>query len=415
MKEAAIAFAQDEAAREKFSCRLKVCLSGSLERPKSWRGSLSCPCRLYVPGLVGPAVGGILVVSRCLHLNNEGAHCPRQNIGGTRPRFEKNDCGPFLIASPYSSVKRRITGVPMIDRFDGEKGRANLLAALQTQRLVGGQLPIAEQIATRGTLVQFEAGTQFITQGAADSDVFFIIAGSADLIVNNRALAMRSAGEHVGEMSVVEPSQGRVATLVTRETTVLVRITEDSFITIANQFPEIWRRVASTLAARLAQRNFYVTRPRERVRVFVMSSVESLPVTRLIVQHFEHDSFLAVVWNHGVFKASNYTLEDLENELDDSDFAIAVAHADDMIISRDSEWPIVRDNVIFELGMFIGRLGRRRAFLMEPRGAGVKLPSDLAGLNTIPFRYEPGKDASAAIAPACDRLRELILAAGPKH
>lgn len=145
-----------------------------------------------------------------------------------------------------------------------------------------------------------------------------------------------------------------------------------------------------------------------------MSSVEAIPVTDLIIQHFEHDPFLAIAWHHGVFKASHYTLDDLEEQLDDADFAIAVAHADDVIVSRDEQWPTVRDNVVFELGMFLGRLGRNRAFLMEQRDGNVRLPSDLAGLTTISYRYQPGKDAMATIAPACAKLRDRILAIGPK-
>ena len=157
-----------------------------------------------------------------------------------------------------------------------------------------------------------------------------------------------------------------------------------------------------------------ITTPREQVRVFVMSSVEALPVTRLLVQHFEHDPFLTVVWDHGVFRAANYTLDELESQLEQADFAIAVAHADDMVISRGDEWPVMRDNVVFELGMFIGFLGRRRAFLMEPREDKLKLPSDLAGLTTVPYRYKPGADARALLAPACEQIRARILAAGPR-
>jgi predicted nucleotide-binding protein len=157
-----------------------------------------------------------------------------------------------------------------------------------------------------------------------------------------------------------------------------------------------------------------VTAQRERVRVFIISSAEAIPVVDLLIRQFEHDPFLAVAWKNGVFRASNYTLDEMDDELERSDFAIAVAHSDDVVITRNDEWPTVRDNVIFELGMFMGRLGRRRAFLMEPRDVDLKLPSDLAGLTAIPYRYEKGRDAEHLIAPACARLRDLILAAGPK-
>ena len=59
-----------------------------------------------------------------------------------------------------------------------------------------------------------------------------------------------------------------------------------------------------------------------------------------------------------------------------------------MTESRGKPWPVPRDNVIFELGLFMGRLGKERAILMEPRDEDVKLPSDLAGVTRflIAFR-----------------------------
>ncbi|MEO7323225.1 MAG: TIR domain-containing protein [Dokdonella sp.] len=302
----------------------------------------------------------------------------------------------------------------MIERFQGDEGRRRLLAALAEHRIVAHQRELAELLVATGELIEVPAGELFIRQGEHATDVFFIIAGSAEVRVNNKVVANRFAGDHVGEMSAVEPIHPRAATVVARELAVLLKVSEAHFTAAAERFPSMWRTVAATLARRLEQRNHLVTAQRERVRVFIMSSAEAIPVTDLIIQHFAHDPFLAFAWQHGVFKASHYTLDDLEAELDDSDFAIAVAHADDVVITRKEEWPTVRDNVVFELGLFMGRLGRKRAFLMEPRDVDLKLPSDFAGLTTISYRYQPGKDAAKYIAPACANLRALILAAGAK-
>lgn len=114
-----------------------------------------------------------------------------------------------------------------------------------------------------------------------------------------------------------------------------------------------------------------------------------------------------------MFRATSYALESLESAVDESDFAIAVAHSDDLTLFRGEDWPAPRDNVVFELGLFMGRLGRKRAILMEPREDKVKLPSDLSGITTIPYNYEPGKDAAARMAPACNILRNHINDWGP--
>ncbi|HDS1215932.1 TIR domain-containing protein [Stenotrophomonas maltophilia] len=304
-------------------------------------------------------------------------------------------------------------GASIIERLSADGGR-RLVAALAEFRTLAGLEVAATQLAEAGELLDVAAGASFITQEDAETDVFFIVAGAVDVIVNGKVVNTRRVGEHVGEMAAIEPTQLRSATITATEPTVVLKVPESDFSRVADAHPLIWRRLAAALSRRLKERNRMITAPRERVRVFVMSSVEALPVTRLLVQHFEHDPFLTVVWDHGVFRAANYTLDELEAQLEQADFAIAVAHADDMVISRGDEWPVMRDNVVFELGMFIGFLGRRRAFLMEPREDKLKLPSDLAGLTTVPYRYKPGADARALLAPACEEIRARILAAGPR-
>jgi len=63
----------------------------------------------------------------------------------------------------------------------------------------------------------------------------------------------------------------------------------------------------------------------------------------------------------------------------------------------------VRDNVLFELGLFIGRLGKDRNFIILPKGYEENLhrPTDLLGLT--PALYEPNRqdeNLQAALGPA---------------
>ncbi len=44
-------------------------------------------------------------------------------------------------------------------------------------------------------------------------------------------------------------------------------------------------------------------------------------------------------------------------------------------ISREKKQAAPRDNVVFELGMFMGCLGRERCFVVNEEGADLKLPS----------------------------------------
>ena len=67
-----------------------------------------------------------------------------------------------------------------------------------------------------------------------------------------------------------------------------------------------------------------------------------------------------------------------------------------------------RESIIFELGFFMGRLGRPRTFLIEPRGDEIKLPHELAGVNTITY-----KDGD--LTTAARRLAKLASDLGPNR
>ena len=304
----------------------------------------------------------------------------------------------------------------MIDRFEGDKGRLNRVEALLAQKLVAGNSTLAEELAEAVEVRVVGPGEVLIDQDAETDDVFFIFGGICDVSVNGRVIAKRGPGDHVGEMTAIQPTQRRSARVTAAEEMIVGVLSADQFNNFGSRHPQIYRSIARELSRRLLQRNSTINAYREKIRVFIICSVEALPIARILVNAFEFDPFHTEVWNHGVFKVANYTLQDLEDAVDNSDFAIAIAHADDVTTGRNDEtWPSPRDNVVFELGLFMGRLGRSRAILMEPRGQGVKLPSDLAGVQTIAYRFERGQDAAALMAPACNNLREHILKLGANN
>jgi CRP/FNR family cyclic AMP-dependent transcriptional regulator len=278
-------------------------------------------------------------------------------------------------------------------------------------RISSGIAGLPEALAEAGALYAVETGRTLIEQNDADNDIFFIIAGIFGVFVNGKEVAKRTAGDCIGEMATVSPIQKRAASVVADEDSVVLKISEEAFSGIATRFPDVWRRIAQDVARRLEQRNLLIRKPNDKVRVFVISSVEALPVARAIENAFAYDPFATIVCAQGVFRVTNYTLESLENELEKCDFAVAIAHPDDQTHVRDEDWPTPRDNVIFELGFFMGRLGRSRAILMEPRGERLKLPSDLAGITTIRYRFDKAEPA-ASMGPACNELREHIMRLG---
>lgn len=303
----------------------------------------------------------------------------------------------------------------MIERFEGEAGRRLRVEAFAGQKMVAGYRDIAEELADRCTLEELAESQQLIEQDSDSNDVYFIISGQVGIVVNGRQVAIRSGGDHVGEMAAIQPTQRRAASVVVLAPTVVARISEPDFAEIAGRHPQLYRHIAQELSRRLLERNKLVQTSHDKIRVFIISSAESLAIARAVQAAFEHDDFLCTIWTDGTFRVTSYTIEALEAQIDNSDFAIAIAHSDDMTATRGQDWPTPRDNVIFELGLFMGRLGRSRAILMEPRDEKVKLPSDLAGITAISYRFNAGADVAANLGPACTRLREHILSLGPNN
>lgn len=144
-----------------------------------------------------------------------------------------------------------------------------------------------------------------------------------------------------------------------------------------------------------------------RTRLFIGSSSEGLPVARKL-QVSLSDDFSVEIWNQGAtFGLGTLTLEALEKAVTQYDFGVFVFTPDDELTMRGEIKSVARDNVLFELGLFIGRLGRTRAFVVSPKERSVSLPSDLAGVSTAPYdASEP--NLAAAVEPACEMIRDAV-------
>lgn len=147
--------------------------------------------------------------------------------------------------------------------------------------------------------------------------------------------------------------------------------------------------------------------PRDRRRLFIGSSTEGLSIARKL-QASLADEAAVEIWNQGtVFGLGTSALEALEEAVAQYSFGIFVFTPDDQLVRRGESHSVARDNVIFELGLFAGKLGRRRAFVVRPRGSAISLPSDLAGITMAAYDSE-NANLSAAIEPACETIREAI-------
>lgn len=109
------------------------------------------------------------------------------------------------------------------------------------------------------------------------------------------------------------------------------------------------------------------------------------------------------VWSQGVFEPLKTAVESLLKELSKCDFGIFLFMPDDILK--------IRDNVIFEIGLFVGRLGRERCYLIQPINNNLHLPSDLDGF--IPALFDSTHPSiAAAIGGDCTPIEQDILELG---
>jgi hypothetical protein len=144
--------------------------------------------------------------------------------------------------------------------------------------------------------------------------------------------------------------------------------------------------------------------------VFVASSSEGLDVVSLIhtlLQRALGGSADVRPWT-GEFQLTRTYIESLERLLDRSDFAVLVLTPDDRTKSREAERLSPRDNVVFELGLFFGRLGRERCFLIQRSDLDLKLPTDVLGVEPAKFSLSPDQDLETALNAACARIGKAI-------
>lgn len=146
-------------------------------------------------------------------------------------------------------------------------------------------------------------------------------------------------------------------------------------------------------------------------RMFIGSSVEGKEIAEMIQLSLEYD-VETTIWHQGVFGLSQGTLEALVLAANDFDFAALVLTPDDLKTKRGSAVDSPRDNVIFELGLFMGALGRDRTFVIYNRDVDLDLPTDLAGVTPATFANRTDKNLQAAVGPVCTKIKSAISACG---
>ena len=298
--------------------------------------------------------------------------------------------------------------------FSGKLGKRRLIECLKSQPLVGHDEALARDLAKSGVLHTFQDGDFLTQQDEPDNSIWLVVHGKVLIIVNGREVATRNAGTHVGELALVDHSAIRSASVRAVGHTVALNIPEHRFSRLADRSPSLWRRIAVEVANRLRERNRFLPAPRSQPVIFIGSSSEGLAVADSLYKSVERRQVVPRLWTEGVFEASSTTIESLVSLAHSVDFAALVLTADDVVASRSKTTLSPRDNVVFELGLMIGALGRDRVFILEPLTVNLRIPSDLLGVTFLRYNNRGSGTLSRQLTGPRTAILNKIKQLGPR-
>jgi len=124
-------------------------------------------------------------------------------------------------------------------------------------------------------------------------------------------------------------------------------------------------------------------------KLFIGSSFKELPIADKVRSLLENE-FDITVWqndwnipNAPAFVLNRSFLHDLLKASLQYDFGLMLGTSDDRIEIGGKVMMQPRDNVLFEFGLFLGRMGTSRCALLVEKG--IKIPSDLQGITLAQF------------------------------
>ena len=174
----------------------------------------------------------------------------------------------------------------MIKRFQNDFENRKLQEALTRQTIVGNDAVLAKRLAEAVELVVIAKGETLITQDSFSSDMFFIVAGAFDILKNGRERAVRKVGQHIGDMSMIDVSAPRSATVIAKEPSLVARISEEDFTEIAKDHGSLWRSIAIELGCRLREVNRHIEKKNEIPKFFIGSSTEAIKLANSFAERF---------------------------------------------------------------------------------------------------------------------------------
>lgn len=149
------------------------------------------------------------------------------------------------------------------------------------------------------------------------------------------------------------------------------------------------------------------------INIFIISSSEAIELAKAVSTNL--DGYNTTIWDRSVFLPGETPVGSLVKSIGRNDFAIVILSPDDLTKSRGTNYASPRDNVIYEFGMCTALLGIERTIYLFPKSPVVKIPSDINGINGIPYNYHPTHaNLPNLLRPATNLVETTVNALGPR-
>jgi len=157
----------------------------------------------------------------------------------------------------------------------------------------------------------------------------------------------------------------------------------------------------------------------DKSKIFLASSSRTLVLAEKLRDELDTEFSQATLWREeSRTQVGSTIIEWLEGVPKQYDFAVIFLAKDDVLTSGDRQNLKARDNCVFEAGLFMSAIGRRRCFLVNSVSQS-DLPSDLGGIISIPFKeplnLQDRRACGEAILQVAARLKDTVQRDGPRR
>lgn len=141
--------------------------------------------------------------------------------------------------------------------------------------------------------------------------------------------------------------------------------------------------------------------------IFIGSSGEALGLAKAIKFNLRKIANCEV-WDNA-FHIGDILLDQLIEKTQKVDYAIFVFHPSDIVISKNQLNETVRDNVVFETGLFMSKIGRKNVFIALPeRHKDIKILTDLDGFMMSHYEESYERNYKITTENFCFEIEERI-------